>query len=122
MAIVRFIHEESGQEHEFQANLTDKPFDDHGKPASLLALAMSKGLEIEHACGGVCACSTCHVIVEQGAEHLSEAEEQEEDMLDMAPGLTMRSRLACQAELLRDDANVVVRIPSLNRNLVGERS
>ncbi len=99
------------------AKLADAPFNDHGKPASLLAAALRAHEVIEHSCGGVCACSTCHVIVEQGAKFLSAASEQEQDMLDLAPGLTLASRLACQAEFLRDDAEVVARIPAANRNL-----
>jgi 2Fe-2S ferredoxin len=100
--------------------LADAPFDDHGKPASLLALALKSGVFLDHACGGVSACSTCHVIVERGGETLSPAAEKEEDMLDMAPGLTARSRLACQAEMLADGSEIVARIPPINRNLVSE--
>jgi len=54
------------------------------------------------ACGGVCACSTCHVYVQTGAELLSGAEEDEEDILDKAFDVQMSSRLGCQAKLLRD--------------------
>lgn len=54
------------------------------------------------ACGGVCACSTCHVYVQSGAELLSGAEEDEEDILDKAFDVQMSSRLGCQAKLLRD--------------------
>jgi 2Fe-2S ferredoxin len=54
------------------------------------------------ACGGVCACSTCHVYVEQGAELLSEAEEDEEDVLDKAFDVKLTSRLGCQAKIRRD--------------------
>jgi len=54
------------------------------------------------ACGGVCACSTCHVYVEKGAELLSEAEEDEEDILDKAFDVRMNSRLGCQAKIERD--------------------
>lgn len=54
------------------------------------------------ACGGVCACSTCHVYVEEGAALLSDAEEDEEDILDKAFDVQMSSRLGCQAKLLRD--------------------
>ena len=54
------------------------------------------------ACGGVCACSTCHVYIEEGAALLSEAEEDEEDILDKAFDVKMTSRLGCQAKLLRD--------------------
>jgi ferredoxin len=52
------------------------------------------------ACGGVCACSTCHVYVESGAEHLSEASDDEEDILDKAFDVKMSSRLGCQAKLV----------------------
>ena len=61
------------------------------------------------ACGGVCACSTCHVYVEKGADLLSPASEQEEDILDKAFDVRMTSRLGCQAKVLRDGV-IVVRI------------
>src|ERR1700753_783720 len=61
------------------------------------------------ACGGVCACSTCHVYVDQGADLLSEANEDEEDILDKAFDVRMNSRLGCQAKL-EGDGLVVVRI------------
>ena len=61
------------------------------------------------ACGGVCACSTCHVYVEQGSELLSPASEQEEDILDKAFDVRINSRLGCQAKAQRDGL-VVVRI------------
>ena len=54
------------------------------------------------ACGGVCACSTCHVYIEEGAELLTPASEDEEDILDKAFDVQMTSRLGCQAKLLRD--------------------
>lgn len=53
------------------------------------------------ACGGVCACSTCHVYVEEGSELLSPAEEDEEDILDKAFDVRMESRLGCQAKIQR---------------------
>lgn len=61
------------------------------------------------ACGGVCACSTCHVYVESGQELLSEAEEDEEDILDKAFDVRLNSRLGCQAKLAREGV-VQVRI------------
>ena len=61
------------------------------------------------ACGGVCACSTCHVYVEQGSELLSPASEQEEDILDKAFDVRINSRLGCQAKAQRDGV-IVVRI------------
>ena len=54
------------------------------------------------ACGGVCACSTCHVYVEEGANLLTEAEEDEEDILDKAFDVKMTSRLGCQAKVVKD--------------------
>jgi 2Fe-2S ferredoxin len=84
------------------------PLADHGKPGSLLDIALANDIELEHNCGGSCACTTCHVIVREGAENLSEMAEDEEDRLDMAEGLTIHSRLGCQA-VVRGD--VVVEIP-----------
>jgi 2Fe-2S ferredoxin len=93
------------------------PYDDHGKPESLLDVAMNFGIHLEHACGGSCACTTCHVLVQEGPQNLSEAEDDELDRLDMAAGLTLRSRLGCQA-VIRGD--VTVEIPSWNRNYISE--
>jgi 2Fe-2S ferredoxin len=84
------------------------PLADHGKPGSLLDIALAHDIELEHNCGGSCACTTCHVVVKEGAENLSEMQDDEEDRLDTAVGLTIRSRLGCQA-VVRGD--VVVEIP-----------
>jgi len=84
---------------------------------TVLEGALLQNVELDHACGGVCACSTCHVIVREGFEKLEEASEKEEDMLDNAPCLTTRSRLACQIEVHSD---LTVEIPPMNRNLVSE--
>ena len=91
------------------------PYGRDGKPGSLLDIAHHNGVEIDHACGGVCACSTCHVIVREGFDTLDEASEDEEDMLDQAPGLEMTSRLACQA-VANGEADLVVEVPDWNRN------
>jgi len=93
------------------------PYDDHGKRESLLDVAMNFGIHLEHACGGSCACTTCHVLVQDGQENLSDAEDDELDRLDMAAGLTLRSRLGCQAVVQGD---VTVEIPSWNRNYISE--
>lgn len=90
-----------------------------GRKGSLLAIALANGVEIDHACGGVCACSTCHVLVREGLETLPEASEDEEDMLDHAPALEACSRLACQA-VPDGTKDVVAEVPSWNRNLVRE--
>jgi len=74
----------------------------------VLDAALDNNIHINHNCGGNCACSTCHVIIESGFENLSEMSEDEEDMLDEAEGLTETSRLACQIKAV---PNMVVRIP-----------
>ncbi len=76
---------------------------------SILQASKRVGAPEGDACGGVCACSTCHVYVEKGAELLSEAEEEEEDILDKAFDVQLSSRLGCQAKL-ESDGLVEVRI------------
>jgi 2Fe-2S ferredoxin len=94
------------------------PYHEHGKPESLLDVCLNFGMHLEHACGGNCACTTCHVIVTKGMENLSELDEDEEgDRLQMAPGLTLRSRLGCQCVV---EGDVEVQIPSWNINYVSE--
>ncbi|MBE8158151.1 MAG: ISC system 2Fe-2S type ferredoxin [Betaproteobacteria bacterium] len=75
---------------------------------------LANNIELEHACEKSCACTTCHVVVRQGGESLSEAEEDEEDMLDKAWGLQPESRLACQAII--GNASLVVEIPKYTVN------
>ena len=84
---------------------------------SVLDTALNAGIDLDHACGGVCGCSTCHVIVREGFASLPPASDREEDMLDNAPFLQSTSRLACQVEV---KADLVVEIPAMNRNLVSE--
>lgn len=95
------------------------PYREHGKPQSLLDVAINNGFHLEHACGGNCACTTCHVWVKEGAECLSEAEDDELDRLDMAADLQLNSRLGCQVQITKP-GKVVVEIPAWNRNYVSE--
>lgn len=81
---------------------------------NLLDLAMENGIDLQHNCGGVCACSTCHVIIREGEEHLSEMEDGEADQLDEAEGQTISSRLGCQAKVFGD---VVAEIPLINEEI-----
>ncbi len=85
---------------------------------TILDVALANDIELEHACEKSCACTTCHVVVREGFDSLSEAEEQEEDMLDKAWGLEPESRLGCQAEIA--DQDLVVEIPKYNINMVSE--
>ena len=96
----------------------EAPFQHDGQPASVLDVLLGHGVSLEHACGGVCACTTCHVVVTQGMEFLSEAEEEEDDMLDRAPGLTPTSRLGCQSVIANPAAEIRIRVPMHTVNLV----
>jgi 2Fe-2S ferredoxin len=78
------------------------------KGVSVCDNLLNHGIEIEHACEKSCACTTCHVIVREGEDNLSGMEQDEEDRLDTAEGLTLHSRLGCQAVVKGD---VVVEIP-----------
>ena len=95
------------------------PYGDTGLPGSILDIALANGIDIDHSCGGVCACSTCHVIVREGEPTLSEMSDAEDYQLLNAPGLTPVSRLSCQA-VPDGTQNLVVEIPSWNRNAVRE--
>ncbi|MES2932970.1 MAG: ISC system 2Fe-2S type ferredoxin [Pseudomonadota bacterium] len=85
---------------------------------SICDALLGNHVEIEHACGKVGACTTCHVIVTQGFHSLNEVDENEEDMLDRAWGLQPQSRLSCQAIVGTSD--VVVDIPRYSINQVKE--
>ncbi len=93
------------------------PFQEHGLPESFLDVAMNHGIPLEHACGGSCACTTCHLIIKEGMQNLSEMEDNEADRLDTAWDLTTTSRLGCQAVIKGD---VVAKFPMYTRNYVQE--
>ena len=76
--------------------------------ATILDAAVEHGVDLEHACGGFGACSTCHVHIREGMKNISEITEEEEDKLDDAKGVTLDSRLAC---LCKVHGDVVVEIP-----------
>lgn len=86
---------------------------------SILNVALDNGIALDHACGGFCACSTCHVIVKKGMQLLTEMEDNEADQLEEAPGLTLSSRLSCQATIV-EEGNIIVEIPEWNRNFARE--
>ena len=94
-------------------------YKDHGKEQSILDVALNYGVRLDHACGGNCACTTCHIWVKEGAENLSPMEDDEADRLDTAADLQLNSRLGCQAQITKP-GKVVVEIPAWNRNYVSE--
>jgi len=87
---------------------------------SVLEIAHRHGVDIEGACEGSLACSTCHVIVEPAwYENLAAATEDEEDMLDLAFDLQATSRLGCQIVMTAELDGLVVRLPSATKNALG---
>ncbi|MEZ6143155.1 MAG: 2Fe-2S iron-sulfur cluster-binding protein [Zavarzinella sp.] len=116
---ITFHIEETGQVIPFEVQPGAIPYGRTGLEGSVLDLAEGAGLEIDHACGGVCACATCHVKVTQGGGTCNRATEDEEDMLDSARDVDPDSRLSCQC-VPDGTQDVVVVIPKWNKNIVKE--
>ena len=101
MAKIIFTFEEEGHEQqEVNAMLGD----------TILDVAEEHDIHINHNCGMVCACSTCHVYVESGDEYLQEISDREEDFIDRAINPRIESRLSCQCELIEDGDDVVIKV------------
>ncbi|KAK7430336.1 mitochondrial matrix iron-sulfur protein [Neonectria magnoliae] len=105
---ITFI-EKDGEEHKFAVAAGD----------NLLDIAQANDIEMEGACGGSCACSTCHVIVTEDDyfDKMPEPDDDENDMLDLAFGLTEMSRLGCQVKMTKELDGLKVKLPSMTRNL-----
>ena len=116
---VTFVVEETGERKEVTVDPAKIPYGRTGEPGSLLDISEAAGLEIDHACGGVCACATCHVYVTAGLKSCPPATDDEEDQLDTARGVTPESRLSCQC-VPDGTADVTVVIPAWNKNLARE--
>jgi 2Fe-2S ferredoxin len=112
---VTFLPEGRTVEFEFGA----MPYDRHGRPMSFLDVAENFDVFLDHACGGSCACTTCHLWIKEGTAGISEADDDELDRLDTAADQQLNSRLGCQAVITRP-GNYVVEIPKWNRNYVSE--
>jgi len=115
--LVRIVFMPEGKAVEYEHGKL--PYKHHGRPASLLDVAENADLFLDHACGGNCACTTCHVVVKKGGDCLNEIDDDEADRLDMAADLQLTSRLGCQA-VVEKPGEVVVEIPAWNRNYVSE--
>jgi 2Fe-2S ferredoxin len=102
-----------------QVNPDNIPYGPTGLPGSILDIAMGAGIDLEHVCGGVCACSTCHVVVKQGLETCNEGTDDEFDQLEEAPALTLQSRLGCQC-VPNGTKDIMIEIPAVNKNLAKE--
>ena len=105
---IKIIFIENGKEIEVEASIG----------LSILEVAHENNIDLEGACEGSLACATCHVILEEKIYNtLEEPTEAEEDMLDLAFGLTHTSRLGCQIILTKELEGMRVIIPSANRNI-----
>ena len=95
------------------------PYGHNGLPGSILDISEGIKAGLDHACGGVCACTTCHLWVQEGDKGISEPEDKELDRMETAADVQLSSRLGCQAVIERP-GTYVVEIPKWNRNYVQE--
>jgi 2Fe-2S ferredoxin len=116
---ITFVEEETGQETRVEVDPATFPHGHIGQDFSVLDIATEAGVDIEHSCGGVCACSTCHVKVRKGGESCSKPTDDELDMVDTARDVDLDSRLACQC-VPNGTQDLIVLIPKWNKNLVKE--
>lgn len=84
---------------------------------SILETALKNDINLHHNCGGVCACSTCHLYLEQGDDLVEELTDREEDFIDRAINPRLNSRLSCQCVLLEGVGNLVVTVPDQSQFL-----
>jgi ferredoxin, 2Fe-2S len=107
MATIRFQFEDS--------NIPVKTVKGIFLDLSILEITEDHGVHLNHNCGGVCACSTCHIYVDQGEGFLEEISDKEEDFIDRAFNPRLESRLACQCIILEEGAEITVTIPDQKR-------
>jgi ferredoxin, 2Fe-2S len=86
-------------------------FDNVAPGLTLLEIALMNDIDLHHNCGGVCACTTCHLYIEKGMESLEEISDKEEDFIDRAVNPRLNSRLGCQSLLLEGDGEIEVTLP-----------
>ena len=103
MYTIKFKFEQKGLEPITFTNVEDGQ--------SLLELALKNDIDLHHNCGGVCACSTCHLYVETGEDVIEELSDKEEDFIDRAINPRLNSRLGCQCVLQDGDGEVIVKLP-----------
>ena len=94
-----------------QKGLESVTLDNRAADQSLLEVMLDNGIELHHNCGAVCACSTCHLYVNKGMEHLAELSDKEEDFIDRAVSPRIESRLGCQCELQEGTGIIEVTLP-----------
>lgn len=107
MATVKFTFEDK--------DIAPKTVENVEEGYSILEVAEDNDVHLNHNCGGVCACSTCHVYIENGEDSLEEISDKEEDFIDRAINPRLESRLGCQCVILEEDAVIEVQIPDQSR-------
>ena len=107
MATIKFQFEDK--------SIPEKTVTGNFEDQSILELTEDYDIHLNHNCGGVCACSTCHVYIERGEEFLEEISDKEEDFIDRAINPRIESRLGCQCVILDNAAEIVVTIPDQSR-------
>ena len=107
MARIKFTFEDE--------NIDEKIVENIEAGYSVLEVTEDNDIHLNHNCGGVCACSTCHVYVERGDEFLEEISDKEEDFIDRAINPRLESRLGCQCIILDDNAEIEITIPDQSR-------
>ena len=78
---------------------------------SLLEVVLKNNIELHHNCGGVCACSTCHIYINKGEDFMEELSDKEEDFIDRAVNPRLNSRLGCQCLLNDEDGEIEITLP-----------
>jgi len=107
MATVNFTFEDK--------SISPKTVENVETDMSILEVTEENGIHLNHNCGEVCACSTCHIYVNAGEDYLEEISDKEEDFIDRAINPRIESRLGCQAVILDEDAVIDVEIPDQKR-------
>lgn len=97
------------------ADIKEKVVENVQTGISVLEVTEDNDIHLNHNCGEVCACSTCHVYIHKGMKHLQEISDREEDFIDRAINPTIDSRLGCQCIILDEDADLIVEIPDQTR-------
>jgi len=103
MYTINFRFEEKGLEH---VTIENCAIDD-----SILEVALKNDIRIHHNCGGVCACSTCHIYIDDSSEFIEELSDKEEDFIDRARNPRINSRLGCQCVLLEGNGVINITVP-----------
>jgi 2Fe-2S ferredoxin len=96
-------------------NIEPRVLEDIEEGLTILEVTEDHDIHLNHNCGGVCACSTCHVYILEGEDDLEEISDKEEDYIDRAINPRLESRLACQCVILEEDAEIEVEIPDQSK-------